>query len=217
MMQTALTISAALSWAALLTLGAICLALVRQVGILYERMMPAGALMIDKGPAVGTVAPTFELVDIAQRPVKVGGLSAKKRNTLVFFLSPTCPVCKKLLPLLPSIQAREGATDIVLASDGDMDEHAAFYRKTGLSKYPYVLSQELGLSYAIGKLPYAVLLDEEGKVRAKGLVNTREHLESLFEAKERGVASLQEFVHGNHEHDHERQHEHEHEHGGQHA
>jgi methylamine dehydrogenase accessory protein MauD len=217
MMQTALTISAALSWAALLTLGAICLALVRQVGILYERMMPAGALMIDKGPAVGTVAPTFELVDIAQRPVKVGGLSAKKRNTLVFFLSPTCPVCKKLLPLLPSIQAREGATDIVLASDGDMDEHAAFYRKTGLSKYPYVLSQELGLSYAIGKLPYAVLLDEEGKVRAKGLVNTREHLESLFEAKERGVASLQEFVHGNREHEHERQHEHEHEHGGQHA
>uniref|UniRef100_E1TJR2 Methylamine utilization protein MauD n=1 Tax=Burkholderia sp. (strain CCGE1003) TaxID=640512 RepID=E1TJR2_BURSG len=215
MMQTALMISAALSWAALLALGAICLALVRQVGILYERMMPAGALMIDKGPAVGSVAPMFELVDIAQRPVKVGGLSAKRRNTLVFFLSPTCPVCKKLLPLLPSIQAREGATDIVLASDGDIDEHAAFYRKTGLSQYPYVLSQELGLSYAIGKLPYAVLLDDEGKVRAKGLVNTREHLESLFEAKERGVASLQEFVHGKQEHGHE--HTHEQDHAGQHA
>jgi methylamine dehydrogenase accessory protein MauD len=213
MMQTALMISSALSWAALLALGAICLALVRQVGILYERMMPAGALMIDKGPAVGTVAPVFELIDIAQRAIKVGGLSAQKRNTLVFFLSPTCPVCKKLLPLLPSIQAREGATNIVLASDGEFDEHAAFYRKSGLSKYPYVLSQELGLSYAIGKLPYAVLLDDEGKVRAKGLVNTREHLESLFEAKERGVASLQEFVHGKHEHDHD----HTHEHSGQHA
>jgi len=215
MMQTALMISAALSWAALLALGAICLALVRQVGILYERMMPAGALMIDKGPAVGSVAPMFELVDIAQRPVKVGGLSAKRRNTLVFFLSPTCPVCKKFLPVLPSPQARGGAPDIVLASDGDIDEHAAFYRKTGLSQYPYVLSQELGLSYAIGKLPYAVLLDDEGKVRAKGLVNTREHLESLFEAKERGVASLQEFVHGKQEHGHE--HTHEQDHAGQHA
>jgi len=49
--------------------------------------------------------------------------------------------------------------------------------------------------------------DEEGKVRAKGLVNTREHLESLFEAKERGVASLQEFVHG--KHDDHAHHEHE--------
>jgi methylamine dehydrogenase accessory protein MauD len=214
MMQTALIISNALSWAALLALGAICLALVRQVGILYERMMPAGALMIDKGPAVGAIAPTFELADIAGRAVKVGGMSAGGRNTLLFFLSPTCPVCKKLLPLLPSIQSREGATDVVLASDGDITEHAAFYRKTGLAQLPYVLSQELGLAYQIGKLPYAVLLDDQGKVRAKGLVNTREHLESLFEAKERGVASLQEFVHGKahephgpHEsHDHEAQH-----------
>jgi hypothetical protein len=31
-------------------------------------------------------------------------------------------------------------------------------------------------------------------VRAKGLVNTREHLESLFEAMERGIASIQDFV-----------------------
>jgi methylamine dehydrogenase accessory protein MauD len=46
----------------------------------------------------------------------------------------------------------------------------------------------------VAKLPYAVLIDEAGIVRAKGLVNTREHLESLFEAKERGVGSIQEFV-----------------------
>jgi len=31
-------------------------------------------------------------------------------------------------------------------------------------------------------------------VRAKGLVNSREHLESLFTAKELGVPSIQEFV-----------------------
>jgi hypothetical protein len=55
-----------------------------------------------------------------------------------------------------------------------------------------------------------VLLDDEGKVRAKGLVNTREHLESLFEAKERGVASLQEFVHGSEHAAHEHDHDHEH-------
>ncbi|CAG4904252.1 methylamine dehydrogenase accessory protein MauD [Paraburkholderia saeva] len=204
-MENALLISTALLWIAVLALGAISLALVRQVGILYERLMPVGALMIDKGPAVGTVGPAFELGALDGRQVKVGGVSPKGRSTLVFFLSPTCPVCKKLLPLLPSIQSRETATDIVLASDGDTTEHAAFYKKTGLQQFPYVLSQELGLAYQIGKLPYALLLDETGKVRAKGLVNSREHLESLFEAKERGVASLQEFVHGEH-HDHGEQH-----------
>ncbi|KVL19765.1 methylamine dehydrogenase accessory protein MauD [Burkholderia sp. MSMB1826] len=202
MMQTALTVSTALLWVAVLALGAICLALVRQIGILYERIMPAGALMIDKGPAVGAIAPTFELTDIRGSHVKVGGIDASGKATLLFFLSPTCPVCKKLLPLLPSLQASEATpVNIVLASDGDADEHVRFTRKHDLGRFPYVLSQELGLAYQIGKLPYAVLLDETGTVRAKGLVNTREHLESLFEAKERGVASLQQYVHGAPRHD----------------
>jgi len=34
-------------------------------------------------------------------------------------------------------------------------------------------------------LPYAVLLDDQGLVRAKGLVNNREQLESLFNARPR--------------------------------
>ncbi|KWH42431.1 methylamine dehydrogenase accessory protein MauD [Burkholderia stagnalis] len=207
MMQTALTVSTALLWIAVLALGAICFAMVRQVGILYERIMPAGALMIDKGPAVGSIAPVFELADIRGTPVKVGGIDASGKATLLFFLSPTCPVCKKLLPLLPSLQASEATpVNIVLASDGELDEHTRFARKHDLGRFPYLLSQELGLAYQIGKLPYAVLLDETGTVRAKGLVNTREHLESLFEAKERGVESLQAFVHGSARHEGHAQH-----------
>jgi methylamine dehydrogenase accessory protein MauD len=50
------------------------------------------------------------------------------------------------------------------------------------------------MTYGIGKLPYAVLVDHEGVLRAKGLVNSREHLESLLAAQEAGVASLQEFL-----------------------
>jgi methylamine dehydrogenase accessory protein MauD len=59
-----------------------------------------------------------------------------------------------------------------------------------------VLSAELGLTYRVGKLPYAVLIDEAGVIRAKGLINTREHLESLLEAKELGVASIQDYLQG---------------------
>ena len=52
----------------------------------------------------------------------------------------------------------------------------------------------VGRAFGVAKLPYAVLIDESGKVASLGLVNSREHLESLFEAKERGVASIQEFL-----------------------
>jgi hypothetical protein len=46
----------------------------------------------------------------------------------------------------------------------------------------------------VGKLPYAILIGDDGRVRAKGLVNSREQLESLFAAKEMGVASVQEYI-----------------------
>jgi methylamine dehydrogenase accessory protein MauD len=51
----------------------------------------------------------------------------------------------------------------------------------------------LGRSYQVNRLPYAALLDQAGILRARGLVNSREHLESLFEAQRLGVASLQEY------------------------
>ena len=83
---------------------------------------------------------------------------------------------------------------IVLASDGDDAEQRTFVRRAGLEAFPYVLSTELGVAYHVSKLPYAVLLDEHGVVRAKGLVNSREQLESLFTAKDLGVASIQDYI-----------------------
>jgi methylamine dehydrogenase accessory protein MauD len=88
----------------------------------------------------------------------------------------------------------------VLASDGEREEHERFVAAQSLGDFPYVLSQELGMTYRVAKLPYAVLIDAAGVVRAKGLINTREHLESLLEARDRGVASIQEFLHAAHQH-----------------
>jgi methylamine dehydrogenase accessory protein MauD len=50
------------------------------------------------------------------------------------------------------------------------------------------------LAFAVSKLPTAILIDDEGIVRAKGIVNTREHLESLFLAHELGAGSIQQFI-----------------------
>jgi methylamine dehydrogenase accessory protein MauD len=123
-------------------------------------------------------------------------------SRLIFFLSPTCPVCKSLIPTLRSIARSESSwLRILLASDGPRSEHEPFVADQGLTDFPYLLSRELGLAFQVGKLPHAVLLDESGVVRAQGLVNTREHLESLFEAKELGFASVQDFLQAEHGHE----------------
>jgi methylamine dehydrogenase accessory protein MauD len=194
-MTQALIVSNVVLWVVVVLLAVLVAALARQIGVLYERVAPAGALAIARGPAVGETAPVTTADDLTGRPRRVGGESADGRSTLLFFLSPTCPVCKTLLPVLRSIARREAAwLDVLLASDGPREEHEAFVRAEHLEAFPYLLSPTLGVAYQVAKLPWAVLLDAAGVVRAKGLVNTREHVESLFEAHERGVASIQDFL-----------------------
>jgi len=156
---------------------------------------PAGALLSGKGLASGEAAPELALTALDGSPVHVGGKRSDSRSTLVFFLSPTCPMCKAALAAVRSIARRENDwLDVVLASDGDDEDHAEYARRNRVSNLPYVVSAELGLGFRVGQLPHAALVDENGLVVAAGLTNTREHVESLLEAKRHGVSSLQEFM-----------------------
>jgi methylamine dehydrogenase accessory protein MauD len=182
-------------WLVVVGLILVVVALARQVGILHERIRPAGALHIAKGLKVGESAPVIETSDITGRSLRIGASNPHGRSTLIAFVSPTCPVCKSLLPVLRSMRRSERArVDVILASDGVADEHRAFIAAESLEEFPYVLSEQLGVTYGASKLPYAVLIDADGVVRANGLVNTREHLESLFEAQALGVANIQEYA-----------------------
>lgn len=194
-MLEALLISNLVLWALVVVLAAVVAALVRQIGVLHERVAPAGALLGREGPRLGAPAPSFALADWNGAPVTLGGVDAQRQATLLLFVSPTCPVCKTMLEIATALMRSEGGgTRLVLASDGARAEHAAFVAAYGLAERTYVLSTELGLAYEVGKLPYAALIDADGVLRAKGLVNTREHLESLFEAMRLGVGSVQEYL-----------------------
>lgn len=194
-MLDALLISNIVLWLVVITLAAVVVALVRQIGVLHERVAPAGALMGSGGPRIGAAAPRFELTDWSGAARTIGGPDPEHKSTLVVFVSPTCPVCKTLLPVLDSVaRAEHRWLRLVLASDGPREEHEAFVHAQQLAERSYVLSTELGLAYQVAKLPYAALIDADGVLRAKGLVNTREHVESLFEAMARGVGSVQEYL-----------------------
>ena len=181
-------------WLALLVLGVVCIALARQIGVLHQRIAPAGALTLRQPLSVGDVTPEMTLTALDGSVVKIGGVRGG-RSQLLLFVSPSCTICEALLPAVRSAQTAERDwLDIVLASDGASDDHAEFVRRKLLSKFSYVVSEHLGRSYGVAKLPYAVLIDDAGKLATSGLVNTREHLESLFIAKESGVANIQAFL-----------------------
>ncbi|HPG26603.1 MAG: methylamine dehydrogenase accessory protein MauD [Spirochaetaceae bacterium] len=194
-MTEALIVSNVLLWLVVIVLALVVFALTRQVGLLHERIAPVGALAVASGPAVGDPAPQLTLADLDGRPVRLGGSDLTGRRTLLFFLAPGCPVCESLLPTLRRVAAAErNRVRLVYASDGPREEQLAYRARHGLESAEYVLSHELGLRYEVAKLPFAVLIDASGTLRAKGLVNTREHLESLFEADRLDADSLQTYL-----------------------
>jgi len=193
--MTLLIFSNILLWVVVLIQLAVIFALARQIGILFERVSPVGAMVSDAGPGLGDKVPPLALPNLNGPGLTLG--QAEGRAQLVFFLSTSCPICKALLPALKSIRADEqGWLDVILASDGREQLHRRLIETENLEAFPYVLSSELGMSFKVSKLPFAVLLDKEGKVAAKGLVNSREQLESLFTASETGIPSYQAAVAG---------------------
>jgi methylamine dehydrogenase accessory protein MauD len=90
---SALVISNIVLWILVLVLAAVLLAVVRQLGVLHERIAPAGALMLNRGLKVGEAAPVLEVQDLQGRAHRVGAARADGRSTRPVRL-PTCPVCK---------------------------------------------------------------------------------------------------------------------------
>ncbi|EED34389.1 redoxin [Luminiphilus syltensis NOR5-1B] len=179
-------------WIGFIAMAVINYALVRQIGVLYERVAPAGALMVNRTVEVGQSAPQLQALTVENEQIAIGGETG--RSQLLFFMSPDCPVCNELTPsVLSAARAEQDWIDVLFVSDGDEQDHAGYRARKSITQ-PYVVSELIGKQYGVSKLPYAVLIDEHGKIASLGIVNSREHVESLFEAKERNVASIQDYL-----------------------
>ncbi|ASJ74020.1 redoxin family protein [Granulosicoccus antarcticus] len=190
-----LLISNLFLWIVVLVMAFVIYALTRQIGVLYERVAPAGALAVNQNIEVGQIAPAMSLQTLTSQMVQIGDSKKSGKSQLIFWLSPDCPICKTLVPALKTAaKAESDWVDLVLASDGMELDHKSYVNRFGLERFPYVISELLGKRYGVAKLPYAVLIDEQGKVASMGIINSREHLDSLFEAKERKVGSIQDYL-----------------------
>jgi len=190
-MLTLLIVSQIVSWIIILGLAVALLALARQVGVLHMRIAPAGALVTAHGPAVGGQAPHLDVTTIDGAPLGIGW--ARGRMQMMLFVSPSCPLCKELIPVAKSFARRE-KLDLLFVGDDDLAEQRALIARTGLEGFPFVNSPIVGRTYHVDRLPHAVLIGGDGVILSKGLVNSREHLESLVTAHEMGVMSVQDYL-----------------------
>jgi methylamine dehydrogenase accessory protein MauD len=186
-------IALALLWVTVIVLGLAVVALTRQIGLLHERLAPIGALALQSPLAPGDVAPRVRASALSGDPLLVGGARREGEMQLLMFVSPTCPICKTLLPTVKSFADAE-ALDLTLIGDGDVEEHHRMAQRFDIPLSRFAVSTEVGRAYGVGKLPHAVLIGDSGQVISQGLVNTREHLESLLVAHETGLRSVQQYL-----------------------
>lgn len=188
-----LVVSQVLLWIVVLLLAVAVLALARQVGVLHERIAPVGALAMGRGPQPGEAAPKIVARTLSEGTITIGAPLAPGALQLLFFVAPTCPVCKSLLPTAKAFAQTE-SLDLILVGDGDPAEHRDMANRFEIAQERFINAPEVGRAFQVAKLPYAVLISELGIIVAQGLVNTREHLESLVVAHETGLRSVQEYL-----------------------
>jgi methylamine dehydrogenase accessory protein MauD len=188
-----LLVSQVMLWVVVIVLAVAVLALARQVGVLHERIAPVGALALGRGPQTGESAPRLTVRTLAGGTVEIGGPVPEGPLRLLFFVSPTCPICKSLLPTV-KVFAQSERLDLLLVGDGDEDQQRQMAQRQSIEPEHFANAPEVGRAFQVAKLPYAVLISAAGVIVAQGLVNSREHLESLVTAYELGLRSVQEYL-----------------------
>jgi methylamine dehydrogenase accessory protein MauD len=186
-------VASLLTWLVLIGLVFAVFALMRQIGLLHERLAPLGALTLQSSLEPGDRAPSIVAATLSGAKVQVGGPRESGLLQILLFVAPTCPVCKVLLPTAKSLAKAEGL-NLVVIGDGDVEEHRRMAEALEIALAQFVVSADVGHAYRVGKLPHAVLIGDSGIILAQGLVNTREHLESLLVAHETGMQSVQQYL-----------------------
>ncbi len=179
-------------WFLVLLLSTVVYVLARHVGMLHIRVGNTGARMTNVGPDIGSIMPALSTRTLNDRQLTIGGSS--RSYTLLVFIAPGCFNCSQLAPAFKAIARFEKDVTFCLIGRGEEEKNREYLQEHHISDVLAVCSNEIHALYAITGTPYAVLLDRNGAVMTKGIVNTAVHLESILNVITTGYSSASDPV-----------------------
>lgn len=157
----------------LLTVAAIVeafllIAVMRQMGGVLLQIRPARVGQVEEGgPLAGSVA-----------SLKDHNLG---RPAIVLFVSPTCAICRPLVPVVGTVRKRYPEIDtwaaILSADETEAVEYAGL-----IGEGARLDLQELREAWGVPGTPFAVGVSGDGMIASAGVVNSLDQLESLAES-----------------------------------
>jgi len=180
-------VSYIVNWVLLVALGIFCIAILRQLGLLYVRLGGSlGALQTADGPELGAPLPVASVHDafgVVRSLVPEPG-----HQKLLVFMSPTCEICDPMVPHMPGFarSLKSHAELLVMMTAEDTTGKFASWRPGAPQM---VVDQSLAEMLVLPAMPYAVVVDDRGRIASKGVFNDIVQLESVLnEAEARASA-----------------------------
>lgn len=117
------------------------------------------------GPALGSMAPTFELPDLKENQVSLSNLLERGKSLMLIFSDPGCGPCNALLPDIARWQTDHGnRLSIALISRGTVEENESKSVEFGISNILLQTDREVAIAYEAHGTPMAVILNPDGTI-----------------------------------------------------
>ncbi len=164
-------------WILVIGLAVLVLLLYRQLGIMY--LGTAEGVSRD-GLERGTRAPDFNLADQYGTEQRLSNYKGKP--VALVFGSPNCGPCRTLIPELHEWAHRHPDVAVLWLNSATTSDSLRFVNETGatLPVAPYSTDDNLLNTYKVRVTPFLFMLDENGVIRAKGLVNNKGGLDLYY-------------------------------------
>ena len=165
-----------LLWAIVLVQGAVIVFLLRQVGAIY--LGDRDAIERD-GIEPGRALPVFEGRDY--RGHNLGPSASHNKWTVFLYSVPTCQICRDLLQSIADLEHKLGGLArfvVLLESAPELLEQ--YLDETSRAAEVFTIDRSVSRRLRVRVSPFVHVVDPNGIVRAKGLVNSVNHIEHLL-------------------------------------
>lgn len=179
----------------LLFVSLLLFVMIRQIGVVTQRIPKKTDSGVTNPLPVGTTIPLREVVTfdggttLTFAPGRAGG-------SLLLFVSFSCPVCNQLLRQLGAAPAHLRDRLALFLLDTDVGKrYARKIDRLGLTPYPIVEAYELAAAFRIWRAPFVYVVDGEGTVLDAFAVASATELVALVRQHFGVPAEREERVH----------------------
>jgi methylamine dehydrogenase accessory protein MauD len=182
-MNIFLLVSAVVLWVAVFLLGFLLLGTLRALGLLSWRLEQLEATTPRRigrdGLKPGRRAPDFTLPSTAGHEVALHHFSGRK--VLLVFTQSGCGPCRTIIPELNRLE--RGETQVLVVNNGEPEATRKWSAEVG-ARFPVLAQDKFSISkkYEVYATPFAFLIDPQGVIVSKGIINNRQHIRYVLSA-----------------------------------